>query len=151
MATVICPISTIYGGSKVKDYVFRLNLNVYRNAHYRILSQAKVSYKVDLMDLNPRLEGMRYKNPVHLTFTLYKPSKRKIDRANICSVVEKFACDALTELGVWDDDNDDYILSTTYKTGGVDKIYPRVEMEICEGILELPEPELYGYDLAKKR
>ncbi len=55
----------------------------------------------------------------------------------------------MTDLNCWEDDNDGYILSTTYQTGGVDKVNPRVEMLITEEIGELPEPECLGMDLAK--
>ena len=144
-----CPISTVYGISLKKQYVFRLNLNQYRNTHYRVLSQSKVSYKHDLIKLNQGLLTTKFIRPVHLTFTLFKPSKRKIDRANVCSIVEKYVCDVLTDLNCWEDDNDGYILSTTYKTGGVDKVNPRVEMLITEEVDELPEPECLGMDLAK--
>jgi len=128
---IICPLSTIYNVSKNgKEYAFRLNLNVYRNTHHSILGKAKLSYKRELLALNPHIKTLRYDKPVSLYFVLYKPSSRRIDRANICAIVEKFACDVLTECGVWDDDNDEHIISTTYITGGVDRENPRIELNI---------------------
>jgi len=128
---IICPLSTMYNvNKKGKEYSFRLNLNIYRNTHHSILGKAKISYKEELLRINPHIMSLKYDEPVRLYFVLWKPSKRRIDRANICSIVEKFACDVLTECGVWEDDNDEYILSTTYLTAGVDKENPRVELNI---------------------
>ena len=46
------------------------------------------------------------------------------------SIHEKFFCDAMTEYGCIADDNDDYIKSTKYLSGGIDKENPRVEIII---------------------
>ena len=104
-----------------------LNLNVYRNLHYKANNQAKKQYEVSM---GSQLHDLKFPNPIHLEFVLYKPSKRKIDRANILCVVEKFFCDALTHYGCITDDNDNHIVSTYYTTGGIDKDNPRVEIFI---------------------
>ena len=75
-----------------------------------------------------------------LTFTLYKASRRRIDRANVCGCHEKAFCDSMTAAGAIDDDNDDRIESTTYRSGGVDKANPRVEVEIR--VSDRNQPEL---------
>lgn len=130
---ILCPLSVVYNTSKRgKRSVMRLNLNIYRNTHYTILSKAKKAYKRELLRINPHIVNSKVCKPVDLVFRLYKPSKRKIDRANVCCVVEKFACDVIVECGVMPDDNDEFIKSTTYITGGVDRQNPRVEMFILE-------------------
>jgi hypothetical protein len=80
--------------------------------------------------MGTQLEGIKFDSPIKLTFTVFKSSNRKIDRANILCITEKFFCDALVEYGCIVDDNDEYIISTSYYTGGVDKVNPRVEIKV---------------------
>ena len=93
-----------------------------------------VKYKLALYKeaLRSQLTGLKLATPIALTFTLWKSQNRLIDRANPLSIAEKFFCDALTEFGCIPDDNDEYIYSTTYLTGGVDRKNPRVEITITE-------------------
>jgi len=82
--------------------------------------------------MKSQLEGVKLKTPVKLNFTLWKKDRRVGDRANVLSVIEKFFCDALVEYGCLTDDNDGYISEQSYRTGGIDKDFPRVEIEIIE-------------------
>ena len=118
-------------GKKVhkKHYI---NLNAYRNWHYMVSNKVKQEYK---QRLKFELEGIKFNSKIKLEFVLWKKDKRRTDRANVLSVHEKFFCDALTEYGCIPDDNDNYIESTFYRTGGIDKKYPRVDIIITE-ILE---------------
>lgn len=106
-----------------------LNLNTYRNLHYQINNQAKAVYKEYVRD---QLEGKKFQTPIIISFTLFKASARTQDKSNVLSIVEKFFCDALTELGCIPDDNDSYIGSTHYYNGGVDREDARVEITIEE-------------------
>jgi len=111
------------------DKKYYLNLNSYRNLHYVVNNKLKVMYKELLKEQVSQLPSM---SKISLELILWKGSKRKIDRSNVCCIVEKFFCDALVELGKLEDDNDDFIISTKYKTGGVDKNNGRVEIIITE-------------------
>ena len=104
-----------------------INLNGYRNWHYLVSNQIKKQYKEDIA---PQLEGLVFPTPISIEFIYYKGSRRRSDRSNVLSIHEKFFCDALTELGCIEDDNDDYIKETKYKSGGIDKDNPRVEIVI---------------------
>lgn len=110
-----------------KDKRCHVNLNQYRNWHYLVSNQVKQLYKEAVSD---QLRELRFEEPIELTLTLYKSSKRKLDRANVLSIQEKFFCDALVELGCIEDDNDNFIKATHYYTGGIDRENPRVEIEI---------------------
>lgn len=127
MKKVVSPIYVVLPRKTKKDKKIALNLNVYRNLHFQVNNQVKVFYN-EIMSM--QLFGLEFPNPIHLEFVLYKPSKRKIDRANILCIVEKFFCDSLTFHMCIPDDNDNHILSTHYRTGGVDKYNPRVEIFI---------------------
>ena len=106
-----------------------LNLNNYRNWKHFLSNDIKKGYKAIA---EPKLEGIKFGLPIKLTFTLWKRDKRKIDRANVLCIHEKFWCDALTECGCFPDDNDEFIVSTKYITGGIDKDNPRVDITMQE-------------------
>lgn len=110
-----------------KKYI--INMNNYRNWHYRTSNSIKIKYKEILKS---QLAGTKIEIPLKLTFVYYKSSNRRTDRANVLSIHEKFFCDALVDYGCILDDNDRYITQTTYKSGGVDKKNPRVEIIIEE-------------------
>jgi len=110
-----------------KNKKFILNLNNYRNAHYRILSNAKKIYADNLVN---RISYPKYEKPVVLTYTYYAKSKRRLDVSNPCSIIDKFTCDALVKAGVLEDDSSKQIKQVIYKYGGIDKDNPRCELVI---------------------
>ncbi|QEP29862.1 hypothetical protein HYP99_gp064 [Sinorhizobium phage ort11] len=121
-----------------KKEKFYLNLNAYRNAHYFTLNKAKVLFKEAIEGLVNTLPSMK---KVELSFMLFMGSQRSADLSNICSVVDKFFCDALVELGKLPDDNYDVIGSVDYKFGGIDKNNPRVDVHINPLVSENAEEE----------
>jgi hypothetical protein len=106
-----------------------INLNNYRNWQFHMNNQVKRAYK-EIAE--PKIQGLRFMLPVKLTFTLWKGTLRKVDRSNVLSITEKFFCDALVECGCLADDSDEYIHSTHYKTGGIDRDNPRCDIKIQE-------------------
>jgi hypothetical protein len=58
--------------------------------------------------------------PFMLEYVYYHGNNRKVDVANTCSIIDKFTCDAISESGLWPDDNIDYVKEVQYKWGGVD-------------------------------
>ncbi|MFA6897200.1 MAG: hypothetical protein WCQ96_02865 [Patescibacteria group bacterium] len=129
MPIFISPLYVDLPRKTKKDKRVMLNLNTYRNLHFIINNQAKVSYKEVMKD---QLEGLKLKTPIKLKFTLWRKDKRVGDRANVLSVIEKFFCDALVEYGCLADDNDEFISGQVYETGGIDRDNPHVEIEIIE-------------------
>ena len=118
------PIEVYY--SKKKKFI--LNLNNYRNAHYRVLSISKRLYSENLV---PRLKGFdRFTEPVSLTYTYYARSKRRLDISNPCSIIDKFTCDALVKAGILKDDSFKQVSKVVYKFGGLDKENARCELFI---------------------
>lgn len=110
-----------------KDKKIILNLNNYRNLHYRISNDAKIQYKKDL-----KIDSIEKFSCCELEYKYFHGNNRPVDLSNPCSVIDKFACDALTELGFWKDDNINHIKKVTYVWGGVDKDNPRCELTINE-------------------
>lgn len=121
--TLISPLRVPQTTSK--DFI--LNLNHYRNAHYRTLNTVKKRYKEIMQEQILTLP--RY-DRIGLMFTLYPKNRQLTDVANVCSVHEKFFADALVELGKLEDDNYLFLPETGYRFGDVDPENGRVEISI---------------------
>jgi len=118
------PLFIDMGKRKIKRHY--INLNAYRNLHYQVNNNLKIAYKAIVA---PQIKGMVFRR-IKLTFVLHRGDKRRVDRANILSVHEKYFSDALVELGCLPDDQDSYIESSHYYTGEIDKENPRVDIFI---------------------
>mgnify|MGYP003557456731 CR=1 FL=1 len=120
-------------GIKIGRKNYALNLNIYRNAHYQTLNKMKVEFsKV----IEPELMKLPSFKSINLTYTLYPKTKRLCDIANVCSIVDKFFCDALVNIGKLPDDNYEYLKNITYTFGSIDKDNPRVTVKISGEINE---------------
>lgn len=115
--------------TKTKDFI--LNLNNYRNTHYQTLNKTKVNYK-ELM--YPQISKLpKLEDKILVTYRLYPASQRRTDISNVCSIHDKYFCDALSELGKIEDDDYTHLPMVIYEFGEVDKDNPRVEIRIYEG------------------
>ena len=112
-----------------KRKMLRLNLNEYRNTHYRILNNAKINYKEFMKN---QIEKAKRLGKALFVYTVYPGSKRSFDIGNICCVHEKFFEDAFVELGKLEDDNANFLPLVVYMYGGIDKDNPRVDIEAME-------------------
>lgn len=113
--------------SKVKDWI--LNLNSYRNTHYRVLNTCKINYKKYMEKQIKKLPTM---DKIICIYTAYNGTNRRFDLGNVCAVHEKFFEDALVELGKLPDDNINNIPVVIYLYGGLDRVNPRVDIDVME-------------------
>ena len=113
--------------SKAKDWI--LNLNQYRNTHFRTLNTVKINYKEHMA--SQILSGPKYDKALCI-YTVYPKDRRSFDLGNVCCIHQKFFEDALVELGKLPDDNINYIPLAIYQFGKVDTENPRVEIEVIE-------------------
>lgn len=119
-------VPSVVGLSKKKDWI--LNLNNYRNAHYLVLNKAKVNFKELVTTEISKLPV--FEELFNIEYVLYRDTHRHCDVANVCSIVDKFFCDALVEAGKLPDDNYDYLKSVSYQWGGVaDKAYVEINLK----------------------
>lgn len=110
-----------------------LNMNTYRNAHFRILAKAKTEFNNQIFSLDLYDRAIHpFKNPVQMHYDYYPASKRSYDRMNILSIVDKFTCDALIIAGVLQDDNYKLVLTPTFNPCAPDKDNPRCDVFIKE-------------------
>lgn len=110
-----------------KDKRVYLNLNVYRNLHFQINNQVKKEY---LEIVKNQIEGKKIETPVEITYQVFKKTNRTLDKMNVVSIVSKFLLDAITELGGWIDDNDEFVKTETILPTELDRLNPRVEITI---------------------
>ena len=120
-----CPFK-LKMGKRGKKY-YAMNLNQYSNWHFQVRNNLKKHYKEHM---KPQLESIEIQTPVQITYKVYKPSKRQLDKMNVISVSSKFLMDAITELGCWDDDNDENIKHEIILPTELDRDEPRVEVLI---------------------
>lgn len=99
---VIVPACVVLG--KKKHY---LNMNNFRNWHYILSNQIKKRFNLLVLQELQQLPKVTFISC--LEYTLIVPSKRKRDRMNIYSIVDKFFCDALQKYGKIEDDSDVFI------------------------------------------
>lgn len=110
--------------TKLKGWI--LNLNQYRNTHFRTLNTVKINYKLAMQSAISK--GPKYSR-IACIYTVYPKDKRSFDLGNVCCIHQKFFEDALVELGKLPDDNYNYIPLTIYAFGSIDPANPRVDVE----------------------
>jgi len=113
------------------DKRYIINLNNYRNWHRMVESHIKKAYSAIAVE---RILAAGVKIPdgsrAIFVYRMYKGSARKIDRANVLCIHQKYFEDAMTAAGAYPDDNDDWIEMQGFRSGGLDRANPRVEIEI---------------------
>ena len=103
------------------------NLNNYRNMFHTKSNNAKKEMKQLIANMKvPHLGS----GPFELEYTYYHGNRRVMDVSNAVSVIDKFTCDAITELALWPDDNYHHVTKVTAIWGGVDPGNGRCELRI---------------------
>ena len=91
-----------------------------RNQPYHLNNSLKRAMKEVVLPLIPEDFWGTKVNKIELDYELFLPNKLKRDISNVLSVVDKYACDALTEAGVIPDDNYEHLQKVVYRYGGMD-------------------------------
>jgi hypothetical protein len=94
-----------------------------------VLAEAKRLYADQMVKAISMLPQLKQ---VAVRYTLYPATNRLTDISNVCVVHDKFFMDCLVKQGKLTDDNYNYCVEIGYKFGHVDKLNPRVEIEIYE-------------------
>lgn len=105
-----------------------ISVNWYRNAHYQKSNNAKKKFKKMIA---PQLEQFDpIKGKIKIKYTYFAKMNNNPDLDNFVGTVKKFFQDALSENGLIEDDNINFIVANSESYGGIDKENPRVEAEI---------------------
>lgn len=95
-----------------------LNLNVYRNLHFRSLdAQKKMFYKI----AKKLLRGIPPLGVITLHYEVFPQTKRRLDIMNVGSIIDKYFSDSLTECGIIEDDDYTHIPQVSFAFGGLVK------------------------------
>lgn len=129
LTKVHSPLKVYLPRKTKKDRVFILNLNEYRNTHYQILNKAKQLYKEQM---TPDIETLPFIPKIAVRFVFYPATMRITDTPNVCCIHDKFFMDAMVELGKIHGDDYRYYVETGYIFGAVDRVNPRVEIELYD-------------------
>jgi Holliday junction resolvase RusA-like endonuclease len=124
---VITPFRQKIPMKRVEDKFYSINMNQYRNWHPMVENKIKHQFCADLAS---QLEGVIIEYPVDITYQVFKPSKRKLDKMNVISITSKYLLDAVSFYGCWPDDNDDVVKTEILLPTEIDKDNPRVEVVI---------------------
>lgn len=112
---------------KTKSKKLYLNLNGYRNWHFRDQHYTKEVFEQIVKKL---LSDIPKQDKIHLHYVLWAPTNQRRDLMNVIAVVDKYFSDALSASKVIDDDSTEYIVSVSAAFGGVDRTNPRVSVTI---------------------
>ena len=122
-----CPLFVDLPRKTTKDKRIYINMNSYRNLHYLVNNQVKKMYLEAVRD---QLEGLTIQTPVEITYKVYKKTSRRLDKMNVIAITSKYLLDAITELGCWEDDNDEHVKTETILPTELDRANSRVEVTI---------------------
>ena len=116
---IISPLYIDLPRVRTKPKRVYLNMNAYGNTNTFTNNEVKKAY---LEAIREQIDGLVIQTPVNITYRVLKPTKRRLDKMNVIAVVSKYLLDALTEVGFWEDDNDDFvkretIMPTVYNKG----------------------------------
>jgi len=100
-----------------------LNLNQYRNWNGFFEGSVKKKFTSLVAGEMQNVPKMKYINQIE--YTLIVPNKKKRDRMNVYSIVDKYFCDALQKYEKIEDDSDDFIGDFIFKQS----IYMKDEAE----------------------
>lgn len=105
-----------------------INLNWYRNAHYRILNDSKKAYA-------PFKLSMFKADKIRVNYTLVWNNNRRTDFMNWIAVADKYFLDWLVSMGcIPDDDLKHYVgMSVSVRVDtSVNESYIKAEVEVLE-------------------
>ena len=108
---------------------YAMSMNNYRNSHHRVNAQAKRIYT---QSMEPQLKKLPSFEKISLVFTLFPPTKRRLDLDNHGAIHAKYFQDSLVTYGVIKDDDYKFVVEVIFRFGKVCKTNPRVDIEIRE-------------------
>ena len=117
---------------KNKKQYLSFNMNHFRSNHFHVNNKMKV-YMHNIIK-GKCFQKTAPEPPLQLIYTLYRKDKRKIDLANVLSIIDKFVSDGLVEAGMISDDNVNIIQQVIFRDGGIDRLNPRCDLEILRMI-----------------
>ena len=97
-----------------------------------ILAQVKDLYTIEVFKALGKMTRRKQLDPGpwRLEYIYFKPTRGRVDLADVLAIVDKFTCDALVEAGVVHDDREEVFPEIDFRYGGHDKENPRIELSL---------------------
>jgi len=109
-----------------------LSLNLYRNLHYQSKNKAKQNYhqivKNKILEKYTNI-NFEFKNNISINYKIFFSRKNRKDLMNYGSIIDKFFCDSISEIGIIEDDKIPIITKVSFEFGGycnTDKVIVRI-------------------------
>ena len=113
------PLSIIIPRKTKLDKVFHINLNNYRNAHFRVLAQTKILFGERMDVLYPDgFTPIPFPPPYHFIYTIRFGNQSRYDLLNIGSILDKYLSDYLVDISLLSDDSEKVIPHTSFISRG---------------------------------
>lgn len=110
------------------EHTFMVAMNWYRNVNPFTEHKVKEHYHKIILK---HLEALKGKKSTRYTIRYKLFHKSKIcDAMNVISIIDKYLCDALQEGEIVVDDNVQHYKYGSWIVGGLDKLNPRMEIEL---------------------
>ena len=100
MVKIVTPLSIVLPRKTTKDKKIPISMNAYGNVNHHINNEVKKRFKEAVRE---QLEGLIIDTPVEITYQVFKPSMRRLDKMNVIAVTSKYLLDAITEFECWED------------------------------------------------
>jgi hypothetical protein len=102
-------------------------MNELRNSHYHMQNNIKSWFTDYFMGIFLKEKPVPIVGPYEVAY-VYHYKNSASDLGNVCSLADKYFCDAIQLAGVVVDDNVDYCKQITFLVGTKDVENPRVEI-----------------------
>ena len=122
-------------GKSSNSKKYYLSLNNYRNWHYKASNNIKKKFKENVKEQVKTLRktgDLKRLSIVEVEYKMFTPDKTRRDKMNFISVASKFFMDALVDLNVIEDDNDNFVKTEIIHTSEIDRGNGRIEIIIRE-------------------
>lgn len=127
---ITVPLQIVLKRKIKRDQIIHLSVNVWENLHHTVKTKVKNEITKIVTSQLPDVYDLGVK--ITVKCKLYS-SHANLDLANFVTVIEKRATDCVVRNGFIANDTVKYINKHEYSYGGIDKDYPRLEIEYVRG------------------
>jgi hypothetical protein len=89
-----------------------MSLNIYRNLHHHLLNNFKRDYGDSIKALLKDIDTIN--EPISLAYEFHFIGKKRVDIANIGTIVDKVFSDCLVEVGIIKDDSSEFVRKVSF-------------------------------------
>jgi len=123
-----------------KPRTFLVSMNELNNAHYHMKNNIKSWFTDYFTGIFLKTKPVPIVGPYEVAYVYYYKNASS-DLGNVCSLTDKYFCDAIQIAGIVQEDNVNYCKKITFLVGEQDKENPRVEIYLRRWVETTKETE----------